>query len=121
LDALHESRANKGMTVLGVTRQYDKRGIVPDSREELLKRYRGGKSYEGETTEEYIAHLQEFREVCEIDYPLVLGTAEDMNNYQVRGIPTVFVIDQQGIINFVAIGGAKEALITAVVDRLLES
>ena len=107
------------MTVLGVTRQYDGRGLLPDSRDELLKPYRSGKSYKGTTAEEYIEHLNEFREVCEIDYPLVLATSDDMSNYHVRGIPTVFVIDQEGIIQFVAIGGAKEALITAAVDRLL--
>ena len=108
------------MTVLGVTRQYDKRGLLPDSRDELHKQYRSGESYTGEGLVEYVKHLDAFRERCEIKYPLVLGTADDMRNYHVSGIPTVFVVDKQGVIQFVAIGGAKEALITAVVDRLLE-
>ena len=107
------------MTVLGVTRQYNERGLLPDSRDELFKPSRSGKPYKGTTTEEYIEHLKAFRERVEMPYPIVLGTADDMKSYQVSGIPTVFVIDQKGIINFVAIGGKRGALLTAVVDRLL--
>jgi hypothetical protein len=108
------------MTVLGVTRQYDKRGLLPDSRDELFKPSRSGKPYKGTTTEEYIAHLKAFHERVEMPYPIVLGTSQDMKNYQVYGIPTVFVIDQKGIINFVAIGGCRAKLLETVVDRLLE-
>ena len=120
LEALHESRANKGMTVLGVTRQYDKRGLLPDSRDELFKPNRSGELYTGTTTEEYIAHLKAFHERVEMPYPIVLGTSKDMKNYQVYGIPTVFVIDREGIINFVAIGGRRGKLLETVVDRLLD-
>lgn len=107
------------MTVIGVTRQYDKRGLLPDSREELLKPSRKGEPYKGEGLVEYVKHLDAFRQRCEVKYPLVLGTAQDMQNYQVYGIPTVFVIDRQGIINFVAIGGARAGMLAVVVDRLL--
>ena len=119
MKALHESRANKGMTVIGVTRQYDKRGLLPDSADELLKPSRSGEPYTGEGLVEYVKHLDAFRKRVEINYPLVLGTAEDMKSYHVYGIPTVFVIDSKGIINFVAIGGKREKLLEVVVDRLL--
>lgn len=105
--------------MVGVTRRYDRRGLLPASRDELFKPYRIGERYEGVTSEEFSRHIEEFRKRCEISYPLLIGTQEDFRNYHVSNIPTTFVIDRRGVIRYIAVGRAKLGLITHVVDDLL--
>ncbi|MHC4840525.1 MAG: TlpA family protein disulfide reductase [Planctomycetota bacterium] len=116
---MHEARAEKGMVLLGVTKEYQNRGLLPSDKDQLKQRYREGEKYTGTTIEEYMQHLKDFREVCEINYPFVVGTSDDFKNYGVSGIPTMYVLDKQGVVRFVAVGGAKEGAIAKVVDRLL--
>jgi hypothetical protein len=51
--------------------------------------------------------------------PFVTATDADFKAYKVSGIPTMAVIDRQGKVAFVKVGGGDETMLKIVVDRLL--
>lgn len=69
----------------------------------------------------YLKHLEKFREVLKVPFPSVVATTEDFKNYKVSGIPTLFVVDREGKVAFVAVGGKREAMLRSAVKRLLEA
>lgn len=68
----------------------------------------------------YLKHLEKFRENLQVPFPSVVATGDDFKNYKVSGIPTLFVVDREGKIAFVAVGGKKEAMLRIAIRRLLE-
>ena len=40
--------------------------------------------------------LRSFAEQMEIDYPVLVGTREIAIRYKIRGIPTMFIVDEKG-------------------------
>ena len=68
----------------------------------------------------FLKHLADFRENTKVRYPFAVGTAADMKNYGITGIPTVFVLDKEGRVTYAAVGGMKEHLLNIAIDRLLK-
>ena len=66
--------------------------------------------------------VQSFLDVYGLTFPVLLDqTGETAAKYQVRALPTTFLIDRQGVIREVLIGGPlSEAFLTAKVEGLLE-
>ncbi|MCC6465604.1 MAG: TlpA family protein disulfide reductase [Planctomycetes bacterium] len=118
LDALHAERAEKGLAVIGLTQVY-KNGYLPVNMQELKEGKRGGTASRDMDEAAYLQHLADFRKNTGVRYPFAVGTKEDFKAYGVTGIPSVFVLDKQGRVAFVAVGGAKEHLLRIAVDRLL--
>lgn len=119
MDELHAERAKEGLMVLGVTRYYD-HGYLPVSMQELREGKRGGKAEQKLDQEGFMRHLKQFRENTGVRYPFAVATAEDMKNYGITGIPTVFVLDKEGRVTYAAVGGMKEHLLNIAIDRLLK-
>ncbi len=122
IQGMHESRGAKGLAVLGVTRMYEKRGVLPEKKADergpaLLKEL-----YKGEGMEAYLAHLDAFRGRMPVTYPFVVAEADVLEkDYLVTGIPTMVVIDPGGNVGFLAVGGMKEKLLEIAVDRRLKA
>ena len=119
LDELHAERAKEGLMVLGVTRYYD-HGYLPVNMQELREGKRGGKAEQKLDQEGFMHHLKQFRENTGVRYPFAVATANDMKNYGITGIPTVFVLDKEGRVTYAAVGGMKEHLLNIAIDRLLK-
>lgn len=119
LDDLYKERKEEGLLVLGVTRKYD-HGYLAASMQELREGKRGGRSEKGLDAEGFAKHLKAFRENTQVSYPFAVATADDMKTYGITGIPTMFVLDRQGVITFVAVGGMREHLLRLAVDRQLK-
>ncbi|MBP9890886.1 MAG: hypothetical protein KBG84_03190 [Planctomycetes bacterium] len=119
MDELHAERAKEGLMVLGVTRYYD-HGYLPVDMQELRDGKRGGKSAQKMDEAAFLKHLADFRENTKVRYPFAVGTAADMKNYGITGIPTVFVLDKEGRVTYAAVGGMKEHLLNIAIDRLLK-
>jgi hypothetical protein len=109
----------KGLTVLGITKFY-KNGFLPKGRSELEKHgVKDGESVKDMDETSYLKHLEAFRERMEVPFPSVVATDEDFAAYKVRGIPTNVVVDPEGRIAFIAIGGMREHLLRISIERLL--
>lgn len=118
IQALHERYADKGLQVLGVTRLYAKRGVLPEKPADERGPALPKELYTGETMEQYIAHLEAFRGRVHVTYPFVIVESSVMGtDYGVTGIPTMVVIDPDGKVGFVAIGGMREHLLRIAIER----
>lgn len=118
LDALYAERAEKGLVVVGLTQVY-KNGYLPVNMQELKDGKRGGTAAKEMDEAAYMQHLKDFRERTGVRYPFAVGSKDDFKAYGVTGIPSMFVLDKQGRVAFVAVGGAKEHLLKLAIDRLL--
>ncbi|MCB9920413.1 MAG: TlpA family protein disulfide reductase [Planctomycetes bacterium] len=113
-----QKKYGNDLQVLGVTRFY---GYGSDFSDPDSALPHGGKLVRDidEKTEIEINHA--FANRFELNYPIVISDAAAGQNYSVRGIPTIFVIDQQGKVVDSAVGSgeANHAKIVKTVDRLL--
>lgn len=119
LDDYYKERRADGLLVVGVTRYYD-HGYLAANMQELREGKRNGKSEQKLDKEAFARHLKQFRKNTGVSYPFAVGSAEDMKTYGITGIPTMFVLDKEGRITFVAVGGMKEHLLRLAADRLLK-
>jgi hypothetical protein len=79
----------------------------------------GGERVENITEEAFPGHVQAFRDNTGIDYPFVIAGKQDFDNYFVRGIPTLAVVDRDGKIALITVGSGSEALLQVTVANLL--
>jgi thiol-disulfide isomerase/thioredoxin len=113
LEEMAATHGDDGLTVLGITREYQKKGVIP-AKDGLPREL-----YRGTTHEEYVAHLEAFRERMESKVPYLLVGSEIAKDYPVRGLPTMLVLDRDGTVGFIAIGGMRQHLLRLAVERRL--
>ena len=111
--------AKQDFSLLGITKFYD-HGFLPTGRDQLGKNVKDGEAVQKLDEAGYLKHLEKFRENLQVPFPSVVATGDDFKNYKVSGIPTLFVVDREGKIAFVAVGGKKEAMLRMAIRRLLE-
>lgn len=113
-----QKKYGSDLQVLGVTRFY---GYGSDFSDPSATLPHGGKTVRDIDEEAELAINRVFAERFELNYPIVVSDAAAGQDYAVRGIPTVFVIDQQGKVvdSVVGSGEANHAKIVKTVDRLL--
>lgn len=71
-------------------------------------------------SQEDAATVQRFIDVQKFTFPVLLDTQADvMNQYKVRGLPTSFVIDRDGIIRYVHTGAITRQQLEDVIGPLL--
>lgn len=108
-----EEYGGRGLTVLALTREYRKKGVLPErpGLERVL--------YRGTTREEYVEHLKAFRERVGMTIPLLLVEKEVSDDYPIRGLPTMIVVDRDGTVGFVAVGGMRHHVLRLAIERRL--
>lgn len=116
---MQEALAGKGFRLLGITKEFQKRGVLParpgrDGGPDLPKEL-----YTGETREAYVEHLSAFRERTQVTYPFVLAEPKVFQDYPIRGYPTLIIVDADGTVGFVTEGGMKEHMLRLGVERRL--
>ena len=113
LQALQDELGERGLSVIALTREYPRKGVLPE------RPGRARELYRGTTRAEYVAHLEAFRERVGMTVPLVLVEREVAEDYPVRGLPTMLVLDREGTIGFVAVGGKRHHLLRRAVESRL--
>jgi thiol-disulfide isomerase/thioredoxin len=105
LQRWHESYKDKGLVILGLTNYYgeaDGRRVTPA---------------------EEIAYLRDFKKKNHLPYGFVVAdsSANDLN-YGVFSIPMSFLIDRQGSVRFIAVGGSETETLALgkMVKKLLD-
>ncbi|HEX6719098.1 MAG TPA: hypothetical protein VF088_18465, partial [Pyrinomonadaceae bacterium] len=83
----------KGLVILGVTKYY------------------GHGAGEALTQDEELVYLRDFRKLQRLPYGFVVSD-KDINdfNYGVFSIPTSFLIDRNGVVRYISIGGGEEEI-----------
>lgn len=68
------------------------------------------------------AQVQAFLKELGLTFPTVLDTDQETSRlYRVYGLPTTFFIDRQGVINYVLIGPADQALLDRQIPEILST
>lgn len=110
----NETYKDKGLEIVGVTTYYEKLGF--DKEKGKLKRLEEKQS----TTEEQ-AMLKDFAEHHKLNHILMTVPRENMEKiyeeYKVRGIPHVVLIDRKGVVRLVKVG-AGEATAKAIEEMI---
>jgi len=114
LNELAKELEPKGVKVVGVTRFYDN-GFMIEGPEMT-----SGESVRDMTPDTFLEHLAEFREIGQVHYPFVVAEKADFEGYHVAGIPTVAVIDREGVVRMVIVGSGKEAILEKAIHACLE-
>lgn len=115
LDEMYREHAKDGLQVIGVT-QFYANGYMPETKEQTKT---GGQSVNGLTQDNFLAHVEQFKKVTEISYPFVVAQKSDFENYKVSGIPTLAVVDREGVVRLVCVGSGSEGLLKFAVAKLL--
>ncbi len=115
LNALYREKKKDGLRVVGVTRFYSN-GFLPEG--EITG---SGRSVQGMDNGSFLEHLKTFREHTGISYPFAVGSPKDFKNYQVRGIPTLVILDAKGVVRFVTVGSGSEGLLRHAAEFLMKA
>jgi thiol-disulfide isomerase/thioredoxin len=115
VNAMYQKHHAAGLEVVGVTRFYAN-GYMPDSKDQMLS---GGESVQGMTEETFVKHVTDFKQVTGIEYPFVIGTKENFDEYKVSGIPTLAVVGRDGNVALITVGSGSETLLKFAVEKLL--
>jgi|GEM_PF-3147697 len=110
----------QGVEFLGVTRFYAN-GYLAASREELEKGERNGESVRDMDEESFMQHLKDFRRNVDVNYPFVVGEAGDFSKYKVTGIPSMFVVNHEGVVTCAIVGGGRKAVLKAAIHAAIEA
>lgn len=113
--ALHEAKRKDGLAVLGVTRCFTY-GFLPKAGAQDPETE--GAQAGGMAPDEFQGHLQQFHANLGLTYPLVTVSSADFKAYRVLDVPTTVVIDRQGVVAFVRVGGV-DTLPRLAIERLL--
>jgi len=71
-------------------------------------------------SQEDVATVQQFINVQGFTFPVLLDTqASVINQYKVRGLPTTFIIDRDGVIRYVHTGAITQQQLEDVIGPLL--
>jgi len=115
LNALYKEKKDQGLRVVGVTRFYSN-GFLPEG--DITGT---GKSVQGMDNGSFLEHLKTFREHTGIAYPFAVGSQKDFKNYLVRGIPTLVILDSEGVVRFVTVGSGSEGLLRHAAEFLMKA
>jgi thiol-disulfide isomerase/thioredoxin len=118
LDALYQANAHAGLTVLGVTRWYD-HGYLPLDAQDLRDGSMAGTIVDKLEESAFAQHLRDFRDRTKLSYPFVISTLDEVKSFGVTDLPTTLIVDKQGKVAFIAVGGMREHLLRITVERLL--
>ncbi len=125
LNEVYSKHNSEGLVVVGVTRQYSN-GYSPSSPETMVS---GGKPWKAtidakEDAEgawkEFVNHVGEFRNNTEIKYPFVISDQKAFSDYNIRGIPSLILIDGSGTVVYAQSGSSKDLLDRAIQATLAE-
>ena len=73
------------------------------------------------TTETYPAHVEKFRSDMKISYPLAINdTGANNKAFKIIGVPTLVVIDREGIVRWASVGAGEHGLMEIVVDGMMK-
>ena len=75
--------------------------------------------YRSTTRGAYLDHLEAFRERVGMTIPLALVEKDIADDYPVRGLPTMLVLDRDGTVGFVAVGGRRHHVLRRAVEHRL--
>jgi hypothetical protein len=120
LHALQNKYSSKGFTVLGVTKFFET-GSLPAETGEMKEKLSNTTPVKGMTEKTFIEHLTEFHSRVQPSYPYVLASETELKAYKVPGYPTLFILDKSGKIAYVQVGGGRDKIIEAVIERLLSA
>jgi thiol-disulfide isomerase/thioredoxin len=115
INEMYGKHKDEGLRVIGVTRFYAN-GYMPADESQMQS---GGESVKDMTEETFPGHVEAFRTNTGIDYPFVIAEKQDFDNYFVRGIPTLAVVDRDGKFALITVGSGSEALLQVTVANLL--
>jgi len=69
---------------------------------------------------DYPAHVADFRQDMQLNYPLaVCATNDNSQSYAIAGVPTLVVIDRQGIVRYMSCGAGEPGLFRIAVAGVL--
>ncbi len=69
---------------------------------------------------DYPAHIADFRQDMQLNYPVaVCATGENNESYAIAGVPTLVVIDRQGIVRYMSCGAGEPGLFRIAVAGVL--
>ena len=104
----YNSLKDKGLVVIGFTRLYGRysdemqnKGSVPPEEEKTL--------------------IKEFLTRTKIEYPIAVADSNAIfNTYAVSGIPTMILIDKEGIIHDIRVGSGDEAALETKIKEMVQ-
>ncbi len=120
LHALHNKLSKDGFSVLGVTKYFD-RGSLPGENGDMKARLSKTTSVKDMDEKAFGEHLKTFHERVQPSYPFVVASREELDAYKVPGYPTLFVVNKAGVIVYVQVGGGREAVLEAVIQRQVKA
>lgn len=118
LHALHTKLNAKGFTVLGVT-QFFANGSLPATEGDMKAKLSKTTPVKDMNDKTFLDHLKTFHERVKPSYPFVVASKEEVNAYKVPGYPTLYVVDKQGRVVYVQVGGGRKTVLQAVIERQL--
>lgn len=118
LHALQNKLSKKGFTVLGVT-QFFANGSLPAEEGDMKARLAKTTPVKDMTEKTFPDHIKTFYERVQTSYPFVVATKEEVSAYKVPGYPTLFIVDKQGRIVYVQVGGGRDKILEAVIEKQL--
>lgn len=69
---------------------------------------------------DYPAHVADFRQDMQLNYPLaVCATGDNSKNFAIAGVPTLVVIDRQGVVRYMSCGAGEPGLFRIAVAGVL--
>lgn len=120
LDALYQANAHAGLSVVGVTRWYD-HGYLPLDAQDLRDGSMNGTIVEKLEENAFTQHLRDFRDRTRLSYPFAVSTLEEVKSFGVNDLPTTIIVDKQGKVAFIAVGGMREHMLRITAERLLKA
>jgi len=118
LHALHNKLSKKGFTILGVT-QFFATGSLPATEGDMKAKLSKTTPVKDMNDKTFLEHLKTFHERVQPSYPFVVATKEEVSAYKVPGYPTLFIVDKQGRIVYVQVGGGRDKILEAVIEKQL--
>ena len=72
------------------------------------------------TPEQYPAHVEDFRNDMQLNYPLAIAdTGANGEAYKIMGIPTLVIVDRHGIVRYMSCGAGEPGLLEIAVAGVL--
>jgi glutathione peroxidase-family protein len=118
LHALQNKLSKKGFTILGVT-QFFANGSLPATEGDMKAKLAKTTPVKDMTDKTFQEHLKTFHERVQPSYPFVVATKEEVGAYKVPGYPTLFIVDKQGRVVYVQVGGGRDKILEAVIEKQL--
>ena len=69
---------------------------------------------------DYPAHVEDFRKDMALDYPLVVcDTAANSQAYRIAGVPTLVIVDREGIVRYMSCGAGEPGLFRLALEGVV--